>query len=222
MALALGRVKAVHVGPVKTFDPPAQADERKGAWTSGIYKFPVTAPVMVRTSGIDGDGQADLVAHGGVDGAVLAYAAGHYPMWEQQIGRPLEMGVFGENLTVTGFDDTAVCLGDIWEIGDSGGLRMQVTQSRQPCYKLARRMGEPRIVKWITEGCNGGWYFRVLREGPVTADMEIRLVERGQLDWPVCEAVRVMYAKANEPHNAKRLREVEALSSRWKTMLINL
>lgn len=219
MTFAVGRIEAVHVGPVRTLPAP---DAGQAEWQSGIYKSTVVGPLTVRPGGIDGDGQADLVAHGGVDGAVLAYNAAHYATWQADLGRPLAFGSFGENLTVTGFDDTTVCLGDVWEVGDAGGLRMEVTQPRQPCYKLARRLDEPRIVKWVTERCNGGWYFRVLREGPAAAGMPIRQTARGLVDWPVAEAVRVMYAKAREPDAARRLRDAGPLSARWKQMLADV
>ena len=219
MPLAVGRIAAVQVGAVKIYDAPTRADQRSGAWASGIAKSTLDVPVMVRFEGIDGDAQADLAVHGGPDGAVMAFAADSYPAWERDLGRPISFGGFGENLTVIGFDDSNVCLGDIWEVGEPGGLMMQVTQPRQPCYKLARRLDEPRIVKWITERCNGGWYFRVLREGPVAARMEIRQTERGHAAWPMCEAVRVMYARARESDAAARLHAVGALSERWRAML---
>jgi MOSC domain-containing protein YiiM len=223
MSLAVGKIEAVHVGPVQYYTAPAGAtasDGPRGEWVSGIQKLPISGAVMVRTNGLDGDGQADLVVHGGPDGAVMAYAAAHYPLWEKQIGRPLAFGSFGENLTVTGFDDSTVCLGDVWAVGDE--VLLQVTQPRQPCYKLARRLGEPRIIKWITEQCNGGWYFRVLREGRVASGMPIRQVEQGLRQWPVNEAVRVMYARAREPDAARRLGDAEPLSSRWKQALADV
>lgn len=220
MSLAIGRVEAVFAGPVKSYAGPGRADGGPREWTSGIAKSPIDGPVFVGVEGLTGDAQADLAVHGGPDGAILAYAASHYPTWSREIGRDLPFGSFGENLTVTGFDDSTVHLGDVWAVGEGDDcLLIEVTQPRQPCYKLARRLDEPRIVKWVTERCNGGWYFRVLRPGAIATRMAVRKISAGDEAWPVAEAVRVMYARGREPEAARRLGAVKALSGRWKQAL---
>ncbi|HEY4329474.1 MAG TPA: MOSC domain-containing protein, partial [Phycisphaerae bacterium] len=116
-------------------------DFRDRVWESGIYKEKVEGEVRVTAGGMEGDEQADLYNHGGPDNVVLAYDAGHYPVWRQKLEMPeLAYGGFGENFTVTGFTDATVCIGDVWIVG--GELKLQVTQARQPCFKLARRVGK--------------------------------------------------------------------------------
>ena len=87
--------------------------------------------------GFDGDGQADVVKHGGLDKAVCAYPADHYPEWRRTLGiTPFDFGAFGENLTIDGLDEQTVCIGDVWSLVDA---QVQVSVPRSPCWKLARR-----------------------------------------------------------------------------------
>ena len=189
-------------------------------WKSGIFKSPVAGAVSVKPTGILGDEQSDLENHGGPDNVVLAYDAGHYPVWHEVLGEELPYGAFGENFTVRGFTDEEVCIGDVWEVGAAEGLLLQVTQARQPCSKLARRLRRPEIVKMVMESGWGGWYLRVLREGMAEAGMAIRRVGRVHPEWPVAEAVQVMYARRHEVSRARELAALPELSERWKRELL--
>ena len=140
---------------------------------TGGYKQPVAA-ARLYTRGLVGDGQADLVNHGSPDQAVLTFAFDYYPYWQDRLGRDLAPGAFSENLTVEGATETDICVGDIFRVGEAV---IQATQPRQPCSKLARKLGEPRLVDWIVEARQGGVYFRVLTEGAVAADSAFELVE---------------------------------------------
>jgi MOSC domain-containing protein YiiM len=153
---------------------PAGYDYGDKQIVTGGDKQPVAA-AMLRLRGFEGDGQADLENHGSPDQAVLAFDADHYPDWEARLGRPLAPGAFSENLTVTGAAETALCVGDIVQTGD---VIMQVTQPRQPCYKLAHKLGEPRLVDWIIAAGQGGVYFRVLAEGRVAAGATLAVTTR--------------------------------------------
>ena len=123
----------IHIGRAAT-----RVDEAgDNPWTSAIVKSPVTGSIRLGSTGLDGDEQADRSVHGGPDKAVLAYSADHYPAWRQELGiEPFEFGAFGENFTVAGLTESTVCVGDDYVIGDA---RVQVSQQRQPCWKLARR-----------------------------------------------------------------------------------
>jgi MOSC domain-containing protein YiiM len=46
--------------------------------TTGIFKEPVEGRVKVRFLNLDGDRQADLTVHGGLDKAIYAYPVEHY------------------------------------------------------------------------------------------------------------------------------------------------
>jgi MOSC domain-containing protein YiiM len=153
-----------------------------------------------------------------LDNAVLAYDAGHYPAWKEKLGAELPPGAFGENFTVAGFTDDGVCVGDVWEVGDAG-LRLQVTQARMPCYKLARRLRQAHIVKMVHETGWGGWYLRVLAEGPAAPGMEIRRTARVHPEWTVAKAVKVMYSHKKQPEAAAALAALPELSTRWREQL---
>ena len=224
----IGRIESIQVGkPDKRVMPEGvRVDFRHPFWTSAIFKDPVAGPVMVGPETIEGDGQADLENHGGPDNVVLAYNAGHYPAWLEQLADEIDAlphGAFGENFTVSGFSDETVCVGDIWEVGPegtAGNLTLQITQPRQPCYKLARRLQLPHIVKMVRENSRGGWYLRVLRPGVAQAGMPIRLVERKHPEWTIAHAVQVMYARKKHQEAARALAQLAELSARWKDELI--
>jgi MOSC domain-containing protein YiiM len=128
---------------------------------------------MLRLRGFEGDGQADLANHGSPDQAALIFAAELYPAWEEKLGRKLSPGAFSENLTVEGATESAICVGDIFRVGSA---LVQATQPRQPCSKLARKLGEPRLVDWVIDAHQGGVYVRVLSEGLVGTDAPFELV----------------------------------------------
>ena len=222
-----GTLLSIQVGKAQRRTMPAgvRVDFRNEVWTSGIFKGPVGGErVRVTRTGIAGDEQADLENHGGPDNVVLAYDADHYEVWRERLEMPeLAYGSFGENFTVRGFTDESVCIGDVWQVGagDAGPL-LQVTQPRQPCYKLARRLQQPHIVKMVHDNSWGGWYLRVLREGEAQAGMKILRVERPHPEWPVATAVQTMYARNKDELKARALAELPALSRRWKEELVGM
>ena len=216
-----GTLLGVQTGNVQHLTMPGNVlqDGRQPFWTSGIFKNRATGAVTVRATGIEGDGQADLKNHGGPDNVVLAYDAEHYPIWRSELQLPeLAYGAFGENFTVEGFSDESVCIGDIWRVGET--LRLQVTQARQPCFKLARRLQRPEIVKLVMERSWGGWYLRVLDAGPAETGMEITLESRVHPEWNAARAVQTMYYRMQEPAPAAELAALPELSARWKRELL--
>jgi MOSC domain-containing protein YiiM len=143
---------------------------------TGIYKQPVGGRVMVRGLKIDGDGQADLNAHGGTYKAVYAYGFENYAYWQNELGvDDFGFGQFGENLTTEGITDDEVNIGDVFRIG---GALLQVTQSRNPCAKIVAKMGVKDFAKrFITSG-RIGFYLSVVEEGEIGAGDEIERVKR--------------------------------------------
>jgi len=221
-AAAEGVLLSVQVGAVKRHVMPenARVDFHHPFWSSGIFKQPVTGPVEVSPRGVAGDAQADLENHGGPDNVVLAYDADHYPAWRGELGMPaLRFGAFGENFTVRGFSDETVCIGDVWQIGEE--LVMQVSQPRQPCYKLARRLQQAHIVKRVHETNRGGWYLRVITAGKAEAGMRIVRSKRMHPEWTVARALAVMYGRRVEVEAARALAGVQVLSARWKQHLLD-
>jgi MOSC domain-containing protein YiiM len=145
------------------------------SWQSGIFKDAVHGQVFLDTLNLRGDGQHDLHNHGGEYRAVLAYAVDHYPTWNTELACELPFGAFGENFTVTGYDEDTVCIGDVFVVGEA---RVQVSQPRMPCWKLARRWGIKDLTARVDQKAWGGWYHRVLQTGYVQAGDAYLLTER--------------------------------------------
>ncbi|MFV0443287.1 MAG: MOSC domain-containing protein [Planctomycetaceae bacterium] len=185
-------------------------------WRTGFFKEPVHGPVLLRNKNLAGDGQADLVHHGGTDKAVLAYSAEHYPGWRQSMNNPsLPFGAFGENFTITGLTETDVCIGDTWQVGDEAVV--QVSQPRQPCWKLARRWRIKSLALDVQQTGRTGWYFRVLTVGSVAAGMRLVLRERPHPDWSIERANRVMHTDKADITAALELAAIPLLSDNWRT-----
>ncbi|AFH60033.1 MOSC domain-containing protein [Paenibacillus caseinilyticus] len=180
---------------------------------TGIYKEAVNGPLRLGREQLEGDGQGDRVHHGGPDKAICVYAADHYPYWRDQLGKELPYGAFGENFTVTGWTEDQVHIGDIFAVGSA---KVQVTQPRQPCYKLAAKHEVKDLALQVQDTGYTGYYFRVIEEGTVEARQAVQLLERHPLGISVAEANRLQYRDKRDYEGIRRLLEVEALSDSWR------
>jgi MOSC domain-containing protein YiiM len=184
---------------------------------TGIFKESVAWRVAVRKVNLDGDGQADLSVHGGVDKAVYCYAASHYDYWRKELpGRELPMGMFGENLTIDDFTEDSVHLGDRFSVGTA---EVVVTQPRLPCYKLGVRFGSDDMVKRFLASGRTGFYVAVQRAGDVGAGDEVKVMARDPNAVPVSEITRLYVAKRWTEEDVAALRraaQVAALPQSWK------
>jgi MOSC domain-containing protein YiiM len=142
---------------------------------TGIWKLPVQGRVALRGSSVEGDEQADRRYHGGPDQAVYAYAREDTDWWEAELGRLLEHGVFGENLTLRGVEVSGAVEGELWRAGTA---LLEVAGPRRPFWKLGVRMGDPGIVKRFARARRPGAYLRVVEEGELEAGDEVRIVHR--------------------------------------------
>jgi MOSC domain-containing protein YiiM len=201
------RITSVNIGL------PAELATRDGVVMSGIVKRPVEGPVRVGRTNLDGDGQADLSVHGGVDMAVYAYPGEHYPAWARELGRDdLSPGFFGENLTLEGLTEDGVRIGDRLRVGTA---LLEVSQPRLPCFKLAARSGAPAIAKAMMAGGRTGWYLRVLEEGVVAAGDPIAIAERPDGSMSVREIAGLVGSGAS-PDDLDRGASVGALTLGWR------
>jgi MOSC domain-containing protein YiiM len=159
--------------------PSVIGANRRGDVTSGIAKRETEASeVVVRRTNIDGDRQADLRVHGGPDKAIYCYPREHRQFWLEEIGYARAESPFGENLSTEGIDEDAAQIGDIWRWGTA---RLQISQPRWPCHKLALHSGHPDMVKRFVAAGRCGWYLRVLEEGVAPTSGTIEIVERDSL-----------------------------------------
>jgi MOSC domain-containing protein YiiM len=163
--------------------------------TTGIFKEPVEAPVMLRRLNLDGDGQADLENHGGRVKAVYAYPSEHYEIWRPELpGLELSWGAFGENLTTEGLNEEITYIGDHFRVGQAIVI---VTQPRIPCYKLGLRLERDDIVKRFLESNRSGIYFSVLEEGMVKAGDTIERIQEDEEHISVMEINRAVADSTN-------------------------
>lgn len=173
--------------------------------STGIFKSPVADPLMLRRTNLDGDRQADLNAHGGVNKAVYAYPSEHYSYWRAELpGVELSWGHFGENLTTEGLLESEARIGDQFRIG---GAIVKVSQPRIPCYKLGIRFGRDDMPKKFLASGRSGIYFSVLEEGLVNSGDAIELVSRAEPDITVADVNRA-YVHSRE--NVDLLRRIVA------------
>jgi len=143
----------------------------KASGTTGIFKRPLSTPVLVTALGLVGDVICDTENHGGVDQAVYVYGVPEYQWWSDALGRPLPAGTFGENLTVTDLVSADMAIGDRLHIGS---VVLEVTAPRIPCVTLARRMTDPAFLTRFRAAERPGVYCRVICEGRVQAGDAVR------------------------------------------------
>jgi MOSC domain-containing protein YiiM len=181
---------------------------------SGIDKVPVEGRVRVRTLNLEGDGQADLKVHGGVDKAVYAYSTEHYPAWSRELGETgLPLGWFGENLTVEGMLEEEVRIGDVYRIGTA---LFQVSQPRTPCHKLEAKSGRAGFARRFVLSGRSGFYLRVLEEGEVGAGDAVERVRRDPIPLTIREANDLAFAEDEKDLDVLgRAARIESLSEGW-------
>jgi MOSC domain-containing protein YiiM len=187
---------------------------------TGIFKQPVAGRVQVTKLGLAGDGQADLVNHGGEYKAVFAYQHEMYDVWRRELSRDdFTLGQFGENLTVTGMPDDEVCIGDVYRIGSA---TLQVTQPRTPCFKLGLRLGDPSFVKRYFNACRVGFYLRVLEAGDLAAGNPIALLTRPAERFTIERTFQLRHLEAHQRTNLEEIRRlvtIDSLSPTWREAL---
>lgn len=165
-----------------------------GRTTSGINKQSRQGPQQVGPLGLAGDRQADLVAHGGPHKALHCYTFSHYPWWRGELPSPVSPlldapGAFGENLSIDGLSEDDVCIADRWRIGST---LLEVSQGRQPCYKLNLRFGVRDMARRVQDSLRAGWYLRVIEPGALAAGDAIELVHRPHPGFTVARLLAVI------------------------------
>ncbi|MCQ6560122.1 MOSC domain-containing protein [Paenibacillus mendelii] len=195
---------------------PIQVNYGSKEVITGIFKQPVQKRLHLGMLGLSGDGQGDLVNHGGMDKAVCVYSEQHFPYWEKEWGHAPEAGAFGENFTVTAMTEEQLHIGDVLHIG---GAVVQVSQPRQPCFKLAMKHGRPELTLQVQSSGYTGYYFRVLQEGDVGCGDEMILENPHPAGVTIAEANRVMYRDKKDIAGIRRLLDIDELSSSWRETL---
>ncbi len=204
------RVDAILIGKVKSFGPKGQL--------SAYRKSSIDADVTVTTLGLQGDEQADLKNHGGKDKAIMHYAFDHYFAWQQDrpdLNEHLQYpGAFGENISTHGFTEDQICIGDPFKLGSAV---IEVSQGRQPCWKLGHKFSDQNMLREVITTGRSGWYYRVLEEGNIQAGDSIELLSRSNPEWTVAKVFKLLIAGEKNTDAVQRLSKVSQLSEHWRT-----
>jgi MOSC domain-containing protein YiiM len=206
---------SIQVGLPKTIrnDEPSGSE---GDWTTGFFKEPAQGPLWLGKTNLAGDGQADLKNHGGPDKAVNAYPSEHYAFWREETGKhDLTNGAFGENFTTEGLLEETVCIGDLYAVGKA---KVQVSQARQPCWKIDRRLGIKDLARLVQDTGRTGWYFRVIQEGMVSPGA-LELLERPCPEWTLARANDIMHRRIDDKNLRLELSRCPHLSASWRNTL---
>jgi len=187
----------------------------EGAEPSAIWKAAVEGTVQVTKTGLVGDEQADLSVHGGPDKALHLYPADHYPHWQEQLGENVRFqpGGFGENISPEGFVEDQVCIGDTFQLGSA---KVQISQGRQPCWKLVAHTDQKRMATLVTKTLRTGWYFRVLEEGVLAAGDALTLLDRPQPNWSVKRVTGAVMGYRTPAEDYAAMAELPELFDGWR------
>ena len=198
------KVLSVNVGTVREFEYRGRLAK------SGIWKSRAAGRIAARGINLAGDEQADRKAHGGPDKAVYAYSVEDLRWWEQEIGRALAYGEFGENLTTEGIEVNNALVGERWEIGTSV---LEVSEPRVPCWRLGVRMDDEMFPRRFTQALRPGAYLRIVVEGDIGAGDEVRVVEIPDHDLTIRDVFRIY---SHDRDEAERLLAVPRISESWR------
>lgn len=185
------KILSTNLGQPTTFEWNGKKEQ------TGIFKYPVEEPLFLSKSDVKNDTVIDRRNHAGVNKACFLFSADHYPYWKKLYPHlDWNWGMFGENLTVEGLDESKTRIGDILRIGNALG---QVSQPREPCYKLGIRFNDQGILRQYVDYAYPGTYVRILEEGNTKTGDEIRLVEQSENSLTVKQAFEVILSRKKNP-----------------------
>jgi MOSC domain-containing protein YiiM len=174
---------------------------------------------MLTVSGFEGDEQGDRRHHGGPEKAVHHYPEAHYAAWRREFperhAHTFRAGAFGENLVSAGLTEANVCVGDVFRLG---AALIQVSQARQPCWKLNLRFGIPDMSRRVQDSGRTGWYYRVLEAGVVAPGAALDLLERPHPDWPLARLLFQLYEDPLNDSALAAMAELDSLAPSWREL----
>ncbi len=195
--------------------PPKKGWHGRRDVTTGRSKKPVRGSVMLRTSNLDREGQADLVNRGGIYRSASAYPVEHYDYWRRELGwDDLTFGQFGEDFTVEGMLEDDIYIGDVFRVGHA---LVEISHPRPPFFKLGIKMGMAQFPKLFLRSGRIGFYLRVLAEGEVRAGDTFELVKADPVRITVGEMSHLLFFDPENLEGAKRALRIKALSPAWRS-----
>tara|TARA_R110000868_G_scaffold411577_1_gene705507 strand:- start:6846 stop:7487 length:642 start_codon:yes stop_codon:yes gene_type:complete len=184
---------------------------------TGIYKIPTNQPIYLGQEDVKGDEVSNRINHGGFYKACYIFSSEQYPYWKKLYPHlDWNWGMFGENLTVSGFDETKVLLGDIYKVGEA---LVRIAQYREPCYKFGHKFGTQAVLKQFIAHGHGGTYLSILEEGHVDINDEFILVERPENCITVAQLFHLIFDKEKDQDLLKIAANSEALPPKKRALL---
>lgn len=199
-------VDALYIGALAPLGPRQVA--------SGIDKRSVSGPQAVTVLGLAGDHQGNTRSHGGPEKALHHYPREHYAAWLED-GIAAAPPAFGENISTLGMTESSVCLGDIYRLGTSV---LQVSQGRQPCWRLNARFERDDMAYGVQKSGRTGWYYRVLEEGTASAGDPLSLLERPQPHWPLTRIIDLLYTRTLDTGTLEAFAALPELAASWREL----
>jgi len=206
------KVTSVNLGEKRSINWRGQEIE------TGIFKFPVQSSIRLGKEDVDNDNVIERKYHGGIDKACYIYSADHYSYWEKLYpDLDFKPGMFGENITIEGLDEAKIFIGDIFQIG---GAKVEVSQPREPCYKLGFRFDTQKVLKQFLNAPYPGVYLRVIEEGNVNVGDKLELIEKGYNFANLAETYRLAFhADNSEQDNLQKILGIGNLPEGFKQTL---
>jgi len=194
---------------------PKKITFNKKILNTSIYKEPVNKKVNIKKMGIEGDKQADLKSHGGINKAVYAYSYKHYKYWEELLEKDFSnnYGLIGENLTIDDFDEKEFFIGDEFQISNTV---LKITQPRIPCYKLGIKMNKKNFVNLFIEYAHLGMYMKVIKSGSIEKGDSLKLIHRDNTSMSIYEISKLIFDKNDNIEKMKKALEIGCLSEEIK------
>jgi MOSC domain-containing protein YiiM len=185
--------------------------------TTGIFKKPTNKPIYLTKNDVLNDEVSNRLNHGGYYKACYIFSSEQYPYWKRLYPTlDWSWGMFGENLTVSDFDERKVFLGDIYKVGEA---LVQVSQYREPCYKFGHKFGTQKVLKQFVKHGFGGTYLSILEEGNVTINDEFTLVERPKSSLTVAALFQLVFAKEKDQDLLKIAVQSKAIPPKKRILL---
>lgn len=186
---------------------------------SSINKLQLAAPWTLTRTGLMGDEQGDTRHHGGFEKALHHYPKDHYATWISELphcaDRLSKVPAFGENISALGITEDDVCVGDILKLGN---VTLQISQGRQPCWKLNEVFAVKDMARRVQSSGRTGWYYRVLEPGTINPGDTLHLLERPQPSWPLTRIISLLYCQTENYDELEELSLVAELTESWKKL----
>ncbi|WP_419773736.1 MOSC domain-containing protein [Halarcobacter sp.] len=205
----------VKVGKVTT---SKLENQKRKELISAIKKYPVEKAYLTKTGFLE-DEQADLKHHGGENKALFLFASSTYEKINKQCNTNYkidEVSHFGENIVLSNISEEEICIGDVYKIGES---IIQITQPRQPCWKLSANTNKKEMTKFVFNSGLTGWYAKVLKEGVITKHDKFEFKQRVEEDLTISVLNKLIVNPSIDIDLAKKAVESKYLGKAFQNSL---